>query len=157
MFKGESDLDVFQQSNSLKMLVDTFSDVKDFEAYFSFMEYATRKADQARDNAQKIDKKNYEIITGIIGNTSQPASFPLDLASGQNVLYRVKCSISPCNNGKYSSDNIALEIRSENIRLTDSYESCIKRIEEQQYSPNVNYLEELEKIEELETNNIPKE
>ena len=97
-----------------------------------------------------IDKKNYEIITGIIGNTSQSASFTLDLASGQNVLYRVKCSISPCNNGKYSSDNIALEIRSENIRLTDSYESCIKRIEEQQYSPNVNYLEELEKIEELD-------
>lgn len=65
MFKGESDLDVFQQSNSLKMLVDTFSDVKDFEAYFSFMEYATRKADQARDNAQKIDKKNYEKINAL--------------------------------------------------------------------------------------------
>lgn len=58
MFKGESDLDVFQNSNALKMLVDTFSDVKDFEAYFSFMEYATRKAEQARDNQQKLDRKN---------------------------------------------------------------------------------------------------
>lgn len=52
MFKGESDLDVFQNSNALKMLVETFSDVKDFEAYFSFMEFATKKAEQARDNAQ---------------------------------------------------------------------------------------------------------
>lgn len=43
MFKGESDLDVFQNSNALKMLVETFSDVKDFEAYFSFMEFATKK------------------------------------------------------------------------------------------------------------------
>ena len=65
MFKGESDLDVFQQSNSLKMLVDTFSDVKDFEAYFAFMEYATKKADQARDNAQKNDKKNIDKITSL--------------------------------------------------------------------------------------------
>lgn len=58
MFKGETNLDIFQSSNALKMLVDTFSDVKDFDAYFSFMEYATRKADQARENAQKTDRKN---------------------------------------------------------------------------------------------------
>ena len=62
MFKGESDLDVFQNSNALKMLVETFSDVKDFEAYFSFMEYASKKADQARDNAQRLDKKNTDKI-----------------------------------------------------------------------------------------------
>jgi NAD-dependent DNA ligase len=62
MFKGESDLDVFQNSNALKMLVETFSDVKDFEAYFEFMEYATKKADQARDNAQKLDRKNTDRI-----------------------------------------------------------------------------------------------
>ena len=37
MFKGESDLDVFQTSNALKLLIETFSDVKDFEAYFKFM------------------------------------------------------------------------------------------------------------------------
>lgn len=62
MFKGESDLDVFQNSNALKMLVETFSDVKDFEAYFEFMEYATQKANQARDNAQKLDRKNTDKI-----------------------------------------------------------------------------------------------
>ena len=58
MFKGETNLDIFQTSNALKMLVDTFSDIKDFDAYFSFMEYATQKANQARENAQKLDKKN---------------------------------------------------------------------------------------------------
>ncbi len=62
MFKGETDLDVFQNSNALKMLVETFSDVKDFEAYFAFMGYATSKANQARDNAQKLDKKNLDKI-----------------------------------------------------------------------------------------------
>ena len=47
MFKGESDLDVFQTSNALKQLVETFSDVKDFEAYFEFMKYAMERADKA--------------------------------------------------------------------------------------------------------------
>ena len=65
MFKGESDLDVFQNSNALKMLVETFSDIKDFEAYFSFMEYATKKAEQARDNAQKLDSKNSQKIKSL--------------------------------------------------------------------------------------------
>lgn len=65
MFKGETELDIFQSSNALKMLVDTFSDVKDFEAYFSFMEYATKKADQARENAQKADRRNAQQISGL--------------------------------------------------------------------------------------------
>ena len=65
MFKGESNLDVFQNSNALKFLVETFSDVKDFEAYFSFMEYATKKANQARDNAQKLDTRNTQKIKSL--------------------------------------------------------------------------------------------
>ena len=32
--------------------------MKDFDAYFDFMEYASKKADQTRDNAQRKDKKN---------------------------------------------------------------------------------------------------
>jgi DNA sulfur modification protein DndD len=62
MFKGESNLDVFQNSNALKMLIETFSDVRDFEAYFSFMELATTMAERARDNAQKNDRRNAEKI-----------------------------------------------------------------------------------------------
>lgn len=65
MFKGESDLDVFQQSNALKMLVDTFSDVKDFEAYFSFMKKSSNLADTARDNVQRKDRRNQDKIRGL--------------------------------------------------------------------------------------------
>ena len=68
MFKGETDLNVFQKSNALKMLVETFSDVKDFEAYFSFMEYARAKSEQARDNAQKQDNKNSKKIKELTYN-----------------------------------------------------------------------------------------
>lgn len=62
MFKGEADLDVLQSSNAMKLLIDNFSEVRDFDAYFEFMEYATRNANKARDNAQKLDKKNQDRI-----------------------------------------------------------------------------------------------
>lgn len=74
MFKGESDLDVFQSSNALQMLVETFSDVKDFEAYFSFMEFATNNAEQARDNAQRSDRKNSEKIAQLKSTIEQERS-----------------------------------------------------------------------------------
>lgn len=62
MFKGEGDLYVLQSSNALKILVDSFCMVKDFDAYFSFMEYAAAHADKARDYAQRRDKKNSELL-----------------------------------------------------------------------------------------------
>ena len=62
MFKGEDKLDVLQSSNAMKLLVDNFSEVRDFDAYFAFMEYATRNANKARDNAQKLDRKNQDRI-----------------------------------------------------------------------------------------------
>lgn len=62
MFKGDGDLNVLQSSNALKILVDNFSEAKSFDAYSVFMEYATKKAYHARDNAQKIDKKNGDRI-----------------------------------------------------------------------------------------------
>lgn len=62
MFKGETDLDVLQNSNAMKLLIDNFGDVKEFDAYFAFMEYATHNADKARDNAQRLDRKNEDKI-----------------------------------------------------------------------------------------------
>ena len=62
MFKGETDLDVLQNTNAMKLLIDSFSDVRDFDAYFDFMQYALDLAEKARDNAQKLDRKNADKI-----------------------------------------------------------------------------------------------
>lgn len=56
------------------MLVETFSDVKDFEAYFSFMEYSTKMAEQAQTNAQKSDRKNSEKIAQLKRTIEQESS-----------------------------------------------------------------------------------
>ena len=79
MFKGESDLDVLQNSNAMKLLIDNFGDVKDFDAYFAFMEYATRNADKARDNAQRLDRKNEDKIKQLKHTIEQETGFLSDI------------------------------------------------------------------------------
>ena len=97
-----------------------------------------------------IVKKNHTFITEHISDRDSIASFTLDLASSSNIFYRVSCTITPGHGEKYNSDNIKLEIRQVHISLRDSYESCVKRIESMQYIPANNYMDELEKIEDLD-------
>ena len=96
-----------------------------------------------------IDKTSYNHITSVICDQSQEASFTIDLASSNNVFYRVICVISPCSNEKYTSENIKLEVRKTQILSKDNYESCAKRVSDNSFNPSKNYIEELEKIEEL--------
>lgn len=96
-----------------------------------------------------IDKKNYDYITEVICDRNKEASFTLDLAFKSNTFYRVLCVISPSIEDKYSTENIQIEIRKENITLKDSYESCVSKIDKTPFSPAENYISELEKIERL--------
>lgn len=97
-----------------------------------------------------LSKKNYLFVTDIIGDRKKEASFAIDMACGRNMFYRICCTISPCDGDKYTFDNIHLSIRNEKILAKDSYESCVKRLEETSYEPSEIYLEELEKVSALD-------
>lgn len=58
MFKGEDKLDILEQSNSLKYLLDDFSEVRDFDSYYDFMKYAKEEANKNFNKVQNQDKKN---------------------------------------------------------------------------------------------------
>lgn len=103
-----------------------------------------------RDIFNFIDKQNYNMVTDAISDCSKEASFTLDMASMNNILYRVICTITPRKGDEYSSKNIKLEIHKGNILSNDSYESCVKRIEAASYSPEGNYIKELEKMGSLD-------
>lgn len=93
-----------------------------------------------------IDKKNYVLVTDAISDPLKEASFTIDLASDDNLFYRVKCIIDANSSKKYEIGNIHVEVRKEKINVRDSYESCVKRIENAEYIPAENYISELEKI-----------
>lgn len=96
-----------------------------------------------------ISKKNLAFLTDAINDLTKPASFTIDLVCESDILYRIACKISEKPDGNYEVGDVKLEIRSEHIWLKDSYESCVKRLENTPYTPCENYLMELDKIEPL--------
>ena len=96
-----------------------------------------------------IEKKNYEYVTDAICDRKKDALFVLDLASENNIFYRIKCQITPCDGEKYNPSDIKVQILSETINVRDSYKSCVEKIEKTPFVPAGNYIEEFEKIDEL--------
>lgn len=94
-------------------------------------------------------QKNYTFLTDVICDKTKEASFVIDMASQNNFLYRVTCSIPSRENGEFIADDIKLEVNKERILVKDSYESCVERIANKPFTPAENYIEELEKIEKL--------
>ena len=58
MFKGEQELNIFNSPDAMKSLIETFSNIKDFDPYVEFIENAVSKANQAHSNALRADKTN---------------------------------------------------------------------------------------------------
>lgn len=94
-------------------------------------------------------RKNYNFLTDNIRDRKKEASFVIDMASHTNYLYRVICSIPPKENDEFVANDIKVEVRKEKILVRDSYESCVERIADKPFTPAENYIEELEKIEDL--------
>ncbi len=57
MFKGESDLNVFNDPTALKQLVAKFSDLKEFDKYVAYTEEFERKSNSAFVKESKSDEK----------------------------------------------------------------------------------------------------
>ena len=125
MFKGEGDLDVFQTSNALKMLIETFSDVKDFESYFSFMEYSTKKSEQARDNAQRLDRTNSDKIRAYKRNIEHESA----------VLYDIEREIKNKENEAVNFDSLLKSIQQskEAGKLLESVNRRIETLTQKKY------------------------
>lgn len=71
LFKGEHDLNIFNKEEAMSYLVETFSQIRDFDPYLSFMENAKNWAEKATDSAIRTDKKNSseaQRLRGLITN-----------------------------------------------------------------------------------------
>lgn len=58
LFKGEHELNIFNKEEAMSYLVETFSQIRDFDPYLKFMGEAKKMAELATDNAIRADKKN---------------------------------------------------------------------------------------------------
>jgi DNA sulfur modification protein DndD len=58
LFKGETELNVFNRPEALKYLIETFSNIRQFDPYVDFTEFAEKQSDKVYQNAMKSDKQN---------------------------------------------------------------------------------------------------
>ena len=65
LFKGEKNLNVFNNSDALKYLIDTFSNIRQFDPYFTgdddtlgFTDFAAKESRKAYEKAMRSDKSN---------------------------------------------------------------------------------------------------
>lgn len=91
-------------------------------------------------------KKEPSIVTKLICDEKRLAYFQIDFIPEEYVLYRVSVKIYPNEQRQYSSSDIEVSVRHEKILSRDSYESCLRRLEEQAEETGKNYVECLEEI-----------
>lgn len=96
-----------------------------------------------------MDRKEFDRITEKISDTDREASFSIDFVVGQYRMYRVATQIVAKSGEKYSSGDIEVRVKQVEIEKRDSYESCIKKIDDLPEKESGSYIEELEKVEEL--------
>jgi DNA sulfur modification protein DndD len=62
LFKGESELNIFDNQDAMNLLLKYFSDIKDFDTYLKFTEYAESESKKSLTNFLKKDEKNERAI-----------------------------------------------------------------------------------------------
>lgn len=93
-----------------------------------------------------IDKQEYTMLLEAIGNKNQDACFSMDFVVQSNRLYRLDVKIAAINEDKESQQLYACT-RCVDIQSKDSYESCVKKLEQIPAELKSSFTDELEKIE----------
>lgn len=99
LFKGEENLNVFNNPDALNYLIETFSNIKQFDPYytgdddnFGFTDFAVNQSRKAYEKAMKSDKQNSQ--------QEKELSSKLDLLRAQlsNIRQRLKTNRENANN-----------------------------------------------------------
>jgi DNA sulfur modification protein DndD len=60
LFKGESELNVFNKSEAMRYLIETFSNIRQFEPYLGFVDFAEKESSKIYQHTMKLDRKNQQ-------------------------------------------------------------------------------------------------
>lgn len=121
LFKGESQLDVFDNNTALKTLVDTFSNIRQFEDYVDLTEKFERDSDAVVTKALKQDK----------AQTKKVQQLESDKIRNLNDIQNVKDDIRT-QEQTISDFTSSLEKLEENQDACEAYQDIKKRIEAKQ-------------------------
>ena len=95
-----------------------------------------------------ISRREYAVISDLIENPRKVASFSIDLAFSDYQLFRINATFNPRNSSQeeYKSSDIQVNVKSEKILKTDSYERCAARLSEKETIRFDSYIQALESV-----------
>ncbi len=91
-------------------------------------------------------RSNLELLYKRIRNKEKNAFFKIDFLPDEETLYRVECRIQGAKEIKLSDVKVNIDVYRVNIRKSDSYESCLKRLKKLEFDSNFNYRDKLEAL-----------
>jgi DNA sulfur modification protein DndD len=94
MFKGEADLNIFENDNALVNLINLFSEAKHYDKYSEKGAFLREKAEKAVEDSSKLDKKNealYKKLEGdIIYLEREKANYLVHLNSTEEEIRKIE-------------------------------------------------------------------
>jgi len=118
MFKGESELNVFDNNTALKTLVDTFSNIRQFEDYVTLTEKFEKDSDAVVTKELRNDKKQAQKVKELEEKRTRNA---IDIQNVRQDMRNQEQAISD-----YSTSIEKLE---QNQEACEAYQDIKKRIE----------------------------
>lgn len=133
LFKGEHELNIFNKEEAMSYLIETFSQIRDFDPYLNFMKEAKRMAELATDNAIKADKKNSIAAQRLRLQISEEekliGSFELELKKAINEKVNFQTLLDDLEKNKEASSAL-VDINSRLENLKSAKEQIQKTINE---------------------------
>ena len=133
LFKGEHELNIFNKEEAMSYLIETFSQIRDFDPYLKFMGEAKRMSELATDRAILADKKNTTAARGlrnnIIDEERKIGDYKRDLNQKLSEVVNFQTLLDDLEKNKEASkDLVDLNDRLENLK--QSKEQLLRSINE---------------------------
>ena len=133
LFKGEQNLNIFNNDEAMSYLVETFSQIRDFDPYLSFMENAKAWAEKATDNAIRADRKNsseaQRLRNLITGEEKQIGEFETELQNKRNEALNFQTLLEDLEKNKEAS-SLLVDTNSRLASLKAQKEQAQKELNE---------------------------
>lgn len=133
MFKGESELNIFESEDALTNLINLFSDAKHYEKYSVKGAFLREEAEKAVEKSTKSDstkKKRYESLEADINRLQrEKQGYQVHLNSTLDEIKKVESNLQEA--GKFVDNAVALDTINKRIKnIEDEITQANRRIDE---------------------------
>lgn len=139
MFKGEAELNIFENENALVNLINLFSEAKHYDKYSKKGEFLSEKAERAVDESARLDLRNEALLRRLEAEISSAerdrATYQVHLDSVQEEIRKISANLQVAESHVNNADALETinrrikgfeeKIITLNSRVDDNYTTCL--------------------------------